>query len=314
MAARADCRGAAECRASRRSRGSQQRSRRGCDAADAERRRAARRAGSVAPVELHGNLWRVRCAARLRRTPRAMARTAAPRDELRCACGAWLRPEVVWFGEPLDRAMLDAATDAVEQADVVLVVGTSAVVYPVAGAAAVGATARRARRRGQRRGDAAERRGRRRAARSGRRGAAGVGAGAVKELAPQDRPREKLARAGVGVARRQRARGAAPRAAASAGASALAVAQDVLDRRPAACAGWCTSGSTSCGGSPGVGAPRAARLLAAVELGRRAVISARRRAAEAVDAGGGRRAICCRCTAAIGRSGLAWCCSTRRTA
>ncbi|AEO64154.1 SIR2 family histone deacetylase-like protein, partial [Thermothielavioides terrestris NRRL 8126] len=45
------------------------------------------------------------------------------------------RPGVVWFGEPLSRPMLDAvnawiARDAV---DVVLVIGTSSVVYPAAG-------------------------------------------------------------------------------------------------------------------------------------------------------------------------------------
>ena len=44
----------------------------------------------------------------------------------------WLRPDVVWFGESLDATVLDAATGAIEAADVVLVVGTSSVVYPVA--------------------------------------------------------------------------------------------------------------------------------------------------------------------------------------
>ena len=89
------------------------------------------RAGSPRPLELHGNLWRVRC-------QRACGivgcddGSAAPRRELKCACGAWLRPDVVWFGESLDAAVLEAATEAIEAADVVLVVGTSSVVYPVA--------------------------------------------------------------------------------------------------------------------------------------------------------------------------------------
>jgi NAD-dependent deacetylase len=89
------------------------------------------RAGSPAPIELHGNLWRVRCAHGC-----GFAATdafdAPARTALTCACGAWLRPDVVWFGESLDERALQHAFSAVEEADVVLVVGTSAVVYPVA--------------------------------------------------------------------------------------------------------------------------------------------------------------------------------------
>jgi NAD-dependent deacetylase len=89
------------------------------------------RAGTVAPVELHGNLWRVRCADGCGTMARDRE-SDPPRTELRCQCGAWLRPEVIWFGEPLDPEVLAAASDAVGRADVLLVVGTSAVVYPVA--------------------------------------------------------------------------------------------------------------------------------------------------------------------------------------
>ncbi len=44
-----------------------------------------------------------------------------------------LRPGVVWFGEPLPRIVWDEAERAVAQADVLLVAGTSATVYPAAG-------------------------------------------------------------------------------------------------------------------------------------------------------------------------------------
>jgi NAD-dependent deacetylase len=88
------------------------------------------RAGSAAPLELHGNLWRVRCAAGCGFA--AQDQEGEPRAVLRCECGAWLRPAVVWFGETLDPQTLQTATDVVRCADVVLVVGTSAVVYPVA--------------------------------------------------------------------------------------------------------------------------------------------------------------------------------------
>jgi NAD-dependent deacetylase len=89
------------------------------------------RAGSLLPLELHGNVWRVRCQRGCGFAGRDHE-LAAPRSRLTCDCGAWLRPDVVWFGESLDAAVLDAATDAIEAADVVLVVGTSSVVYPVA--------------------------------------------------------------------------------------------------------------------------------------------------------------------------------------
>jgi NAD-dependent deacetylase len=89
------------------------------------------RAGSTSPTELHGNLWRVRCAAGCAFHAEDDHR-APPRAQLHCTCGGWLRPAVVWFGESLDARVLDAAAAAMEEADVVLVVGTSSVVYPVA--------------------------------------------------------------------------------------------------------------------------------------------------------------------------------------
>jgi NAD-dependent deacetylase len=89
------------------------------------------RAGSTSAIELHGNLWRVRCADGCGASF-LDDDLGPPRRELRCECGGWLRPGVVWFGEPLDPDTLDSATEAAEAADVLLVVGTSAVVYPVA--------------------------------------------------------------------------------------------------------------------------------------------------------------------------------------
>lgn len=45
--------------------------------------------------------------------------------------GAQLRPHIVWFGEPVPK--IDLAIDAVEAADILLIVGTSLQVYPAAG-------------------------------------------------------------------------------------------------------------------------------------------------------------------------------------
>ena len=46
-----------------------------------------------------------------------------------------MRPDIVWFGEPLDAHVLGEASRLAAAADVCLVIGTSAVVYPAAGLA-----------------------------------------------------------------------------------------------------------------------------------------------------------------------------------
>ena len=43
-----------------------------------------------------------------------------------------MRPDIVWFGEPLPERPWNGAAEAARGADVILVVGTSAVVYPAA--------------------------------------------------------------------------------------------------------------------------------------------------------------------------------------
>jgi len=45
--------------------------------------------------------------------------------------GVQLRPHIVWFGEAVPK--IEAAIDSVEQADILLIVGTSLQVYPAAG-------------------------------------------------------------------------------------------------------------------------------------------------------------------------------------
>ena len=89
------------------------------------------RAGSVRMVELHGNLtvWRDhRSGQRVTPGPAPFEAYPAPGPD-----GGWLRPDVVWFGEFLPQAALSAAAVAVASCDVMLVVGTSAVVFPAAG-------------------------------------------------------------------------------------------------------------------------------------------------------------------------------------
>jgi NAD-dependent deacetylase len=98
------------------------------------------RAGSRRLVELHGNIARVKCS----REHRVVATWAPPGDDLppRCPhCGAYLRPDVVWFEEALPEDALARAEDAARRAEVMLVVGTSAEVWPAAGLAHTAKTA-----------------------------------------------------------------------------------------------------------------------------------------------------------------------------
>jgi len=86
-------------------------------------------AGSDDVIELHGSIRRVRCADdRCRRGdgPMSALGTGVPL----CVCGRALRPAVVWFGELLPEAALEAAALAASQCDVALVVGTSGLVAP----------------------------------------------------------------------------------------------------------------------------------------------------------------------------------------
>jgi NAD-dependent deacetylase len=89
------------------------------------------RAGSRNVIKIHGDLWTLRCTACLRE--RRDERIPLPELPPRCECGALMRPGVVWFGEPLPPDAWEHAQRAAREADLLLVVGTSAVVYPAAG-------------------------------------------------------------------------------------------------------------------------------------------------------------------------------------
>jgi NAD-dependent deacetylase len=88
------------------------------------------RAGSRNVLELHGNLREARCTRCDARRPLEAA--GLPLAQIGHACGGRFRPEIVWFGEPLPAAVWREAEKAAARADVILVVGTSAVVYPAA--------------------------------------------------------------------------------------------------------------------------------------------------------------------------------------
>lgn len=89
------------------------------------------RAGHPDIIRLHGSLWLNRC------TSCGAERRDDSTEFLRLpkspCCDALERPAIVWFGETLPLDAIERAHAAVAVADVVLVIGTSGVVYPAAG-------------------------------------------------------------------------------------------------------------------------------------------------------------------------------------
>ncbi|MBK5114535.1 MAG: NAD-dependent deacylase [Candidatus Heimdallarchaeota archaeon] len=87
------------------------------------------RAGSKNLLEVHGNIFRTKCMSCGKKT----MLTEAPTEPPNCECGEMLRPDVVWFGESLDRNVLMKVDEIIRnECDVLLVIGTSGVVYPIA--------------------------------------------------------------------------------------------------------------------------------------------------------------------------------------
>ncbi len=89
-----------------------------------------RRAGSENVLELHGNIMRSKCSVEgVEAEPRTGDESVPPPCP---GCGAFLRPDVVWFGEALPEDVFAAASEAARNCDVFLSVGTSSLVYPAA--------------------------------------------------------------------------------------------------------------------------------------------------------------------------------------
>jgi NAD-dependent deacetylase len=86
-------------------------------------------AGTKNLFEIHGSLSRTRCTGCREVTDRGLD----PLPDLpHCHCGAMLRPDIVWFYENLPVGVWEDAQVAASECDVLLVVGTSAVVHPAA--------------------------------------------------------------------------------------------------------------------------------------------------------------------------------------
>jgi NAD-dependent deacetylase len=94
------------------------------------------RAGNKDVIELHGNLWRVRCT----EEEKTFDFMDVPLKEVppRCECGAIIRPDVVWFGEMLPREQMELAFERAQDSDIMFVIGTSAIVQPAASIPIIG--------------------------------------------------------------------------------------------------------------------------------------------------------------------------------
>ena len=88
-------------------------------------------AGSTKVLELHGSVLRNYC---MKCGRFYDARFVQEQEGIpRCSCGGMIKPDVVLYEESLNMQIMQEAVDYIRQADVLIVGGTSLVVYPAAG-------------------------------------------------------------------------------------------------------------------------------------------------------------------------------------
>lgn len=85
-------------------------------------------AGSKNILELHGNIFRNKCN-KCGKIFGVVNSKEIPKCDI---CGSYIRPDVVWFGEPLPKDVLERAWKWSEDSDICFVIGTSAMVQPAA--------------------------------------------------------------------------------------------------------------------------------------------------------------------------------------
>ena len=78
---------------------------------------------------MHGSIWRVTCSLH-----GAIEDIGEKYRSMRCTqCKRWLRPDVTWFGDMLNDAIVGKATATIEKSNLFISIGTSGVVWPAAG-------------------------------------------------------------------------------------------------------------------------------------------------------------------------------------
>ena len=87
-------------------------------------------AGSRKLSEIHGNIWKVRCTGcGVVKDNRDVPIEILPKCS---SCHGLLRPHIVWFGESLDPEDLQHSYEALRTCEILLIIGTSGLVYPAA--------------------------------------------------------------------------------------------------------------------------------------------------------------------------------------
>ena len=89
------------------------------------------KAGSKCVYELHGSVYRNYCEKCGKFYPPEYIRDSA--GVPRCTCGGRIKPDVVLYEEGLDEKTLYRAVEYIQEADVLIIAGTSLAVYPAAG-------------------------------------------------------------------------------------------------------------------------------------------------------------------------------------
>lgn len=88
------------------------------------------KAGSSNVLEIHGSIYRNFCT---KCKQKHTISCIVDNDGIpRCDCGGTIKPDVVLYGESLDQTILGKAIDAIEEADLLIIGGTSLSVYPAA--------------------------------------------------------------------------------------------------------------------------------------------------------------------------------------
>lgn len=89
------------------------------------------KAGSKTVYELHGSVLRNYCTKCHKFYGAEFIRDS--RDIPRCSCGGIVKPDVVLYEEELDQQTVERSVMAIQNADLLMVAGTSLTVYPAAG-------------------------------------------------------------------------------------------------------------------------------------------------------------------------------------
>ena len=89
------------------------------------------KAGSKRVFELHGSVLRNYCTRCGKFHSAEFVKDAAGIPQ--CGCGGTVKPDVVLYEEPLNQQTIESSVDAIYDADLLIVAGTSLTVYPAAG-------------------------------------------------------------------------------------------------------------------------------------------------------------------------------------